>query len=53
MMDSLEKGMDLEELMSLASDVHRQFISMKGLTRALHSAMPKTKGKPQPLGSIL
>lgn len=53
MMDSLEKGMDLEELMTLASDVHRQFISMKGLTRALHAAMPKPKGKSQPLGSIL
>lgn len=53
MMNSLEKDMDLEELMDLASDVHRQLISMKGLTRALHAAMPKPKGKQQPLGSIL
>lgn len=53
MMDSLEKGMDLEELMDLSSEIHRQFIAMKGLTRALHAAMPKPKGKNQPLGSIL
>jgi hypothetical protein len=45
MMDSLEKGMDLEELLNIASEIHRQLASMKGLTRALHAAMPKPKVK--------
>jgi hypothetical protein len=45
MMDSLESGMNLEELTDLASQVHRQIISMKGLMRALYSSMPKPKGK--------
>jgi hypothetical protein len=54
MMDSLEKGMDLEGLMDLAADVHRQLIAMKGLTRALYAAAPKPKGsKQQSLGNIL
>jgi hypothetical protein len=53
MMDSLEKGMDLEELMDLSTDIHRQLMSMKGLTRALHAAVPKPKGKQHPLGNIL
>lgn len=54
MMDSLESGMNLEELMELAADIHRQLIAMKGLTRALHAAMPKPKGsKKQLLGDIL
>ena len=58
MMDSLESGMNVEELMTIASEIHRQLASMKGVTRALHAAMPKpkTKGKDQkssPFGSIL
>lgn len=54
MMNSLESGMNLEELMELAADVHRQLISMKGLTRAIHAAMPKSKGsKQKALGDIL
>jgi hypothetical protein len=45
MMDSLESGMNLEQLMELAANVHRQVLAMKGLTRALYANMPKPKGK--------
>ena len=48
MMDSLEAGMNLEELLEISSGIHRQILAMKGLTRALHSSMPKPKGKGKP-----
>lgn len=42
-MDSLEKGMDLEQLSSMTSEVHKKMTAMRGMMRALHLSLPKPK----------